>query len=803
MSKERQPLVRSLVISIAIGTVLAASLGVAALVAGIAIYGGNEGSPGGTGELPTLEWVGEQGNEGVAVSGLAGTRSLGETTLRITGLSPEQLSELTMSVTGPAGDAGALSPGFLAPSDSPDEYSFPYGASFPTAPGTLAGEFVVSTPTGSLGASLPVTVTAETPPAGTVPTSVAYSTPERQVNTPTHGRVVVDEVLVGVSFDTPNPDGVALRLASQYGGTVYGSIPATLTYQIRFPTTSVEETLAIERAIRSDLEVESATLNVFSQSNSEVYAPNDREWNHEGDTWSVTPGGRNWFLEDVGVPQVWARSAGRGKGVKIAVVDYGFSIGHEDTAPNTLYVDPDGFDYVNPSWKLTYDDSDFFHGTMVAGTACAAGDNSVGVTGVAFNCDLLVFATDKSIASIENSIAKAVNQEGARIVNTSLGVSGPMCGGDMFQEAFEGYSDWFSRINNSLRVSRQKDFLWVTSAGNDSCDAAGATPGNLAPKSPNIVSVASTGTPDNNAELAEYSNFGDRTVTLSAPGEVYTTYRSDVIGCWGPLRAANTKLKCGDYGTLQGTSFSSPIVAGIAALMLGENPNLSAAQMKVCLSESAKGTGRFVERGVGRVWAPAALAECSPQNAPEIRNTSVDDILNVAYNVPACEKEGTYPVRNGSYANVTQTLDDPITGRPISVWGDFLTVWGMQTPAPGMEGKDAPGASGQPLVALGSLGGSGGEKGVAFVRSHCGAPSSYYDYLVVFSGNEMIASGGLQSLIAQTGDQNTFYGWGRANPISVTIVNGAIEIAATNLRGDYTTSTVQLDGSGRSLERIG
>src|SRR5205085_760750 len=156
---------------------------------------------------------------------------------------------------------------------------------------------------------------------------------------------------------------------------------------------------------------------------------------------------------------------------------------------------------------------------------------------------------------------------GARIINLSLG--GPSTS---------------SSLQSAINYAWSKNIVIVAAAGN----AGNSTPEYPAACS-NVVAVSAT---DSNDALASFSSYGSD-VALSAPGVNITTTTMD-----------------GGYGTVSGTSFSSPIVSGLVALMATINPQLSNAQLVDLLKKNTDDLGAAgydTYFGYGRVNAYKAV----------------------------------------------------------------------------------------------------------------------------------------------------------------------------------------------------
>ena len=212
----------------------------------------------------------------------------------------------------------------------------------------------------------------------------------------------------------------------------------------------------------------------------------------------------------------------------------------------------------------------------MAGAAGALTDNGEGIAGVAGAAPIMpVRVTDSTgratSASLANGIVWAADH-GARVVNLSFS---NVAGNTTIRTAAE-YA-----VNHGALV--------VAAAGN--CGCVDSTPEN-----PYILSVSAT---DENDGVASFSSTGPF-VDLSAPGNnILTTERF------------------GLYGTVSGTSLSSPIVAGVAGLMFAAKPTLTPALVTQLLEETAAGSGGYdPASGYGRVDAYAAVSAAAGYTPP-------------------------------------------------------------------------------------------------------------------------------------------------------------------------------------------
>ncbi|MFM8809266.1 MAG: S8 family serine peptidase, partial [Chthoniobacterales bacterium] len=251
-----------------------------------------------------------------------------------------------------------------------------------------------------------------------------------------------------------------------------------------------------------------------------------------------------WHLPKVSAPSAWDTTTGS-SAVTVAVVDSGVQANHPDLVGRVLA----GYDFVNNDSDPADDNG---HGTAVAGVAAAKGNDGIGVAGAAWNVAILPVKTMNSSGSgsysaIANGITYSADR-GAKIINLSLG-------GTLSS----------STLQNAVSYAWNKGSLLVAAAGNN-----GSSTTVYPAAYPNVVAVSATTSADTLASFSSYGSFVD----LSAPGQDITT---TWIGS--------------SYVTISGTSFSSPLTAGVAALALSRNPALSNAQISSLLTGNTDDLG--------------------------------------------------------------------------------------------------------------------------------------------------------------------------------------------------------------------
>ncbi|MEO6453069.1 MAG: S8 family serine peptidase [Ginsengibacter sp.] len=212
------------------------------------------------------------------------------------------------------------------------------------------------------------------------------------------------------------------------------------------------------------------------------------------------------------------------------------------------------------------------HGTFCSGLIAASRNNGKGGDGIADNVKIMMIRAvpdgDEHDKDIANAIRYAVDN-GAQIISMSFG------------KDFSPEKNW---VDDAVKYAESNNVLIVHAAGNDkeNNDTIDNFPNPVyadgTGRAPNFITVGASGDPTNGGITASFSNYGKKEVDLFAPGvQVYST-----------MPGGN------NYGKLSGTSFSCPIVAGVAALLLEYYPDLSASQLKYVIEKSASPVAEMV-----------------------------------------------------------------------------------------------------------------------------------------------------------------------------------------------------------------
>jgi serine protease len=388
-------------------------------------------------------------------------------------------------------------------------------------------------------------------------------------------------------------------------------------------TVSEAKALAAELAAR-DPSVEYAEPDRIM---TRMFVPNDPLYTNQWSYSDATAGLR--------LPAAWDKSTGAG--INVAVIDTGYRP-HADLSGRIL----PGYDFINNTsiagdgngrdadasdpgdsvvagqcgtGSPAQDEPSSWHGTHVAGTIAAATNNGVGVAGVAFNAkvvparvlgkcggytsdiaDAIIWASGGTVASVP------ANANKARVINLSLGGSGA-CD---------------TTTQNAINSARSRGTVVVVAAGNSNVDASGSSPANCA----GVIAVAALG---KSGGKASYSNHG-AVVDLAAPGG------DSGAGILSTLNAGTATPAADNYAYYMGTSMATPHVAGVAALMLSLNPNLTPDEVEAKLKSTARAFPAACSGcGAGLVDAAAAVnAVAATPATPTQNETGSNDTLATA-----------------------------------------------------------------------------------------------------------------------------------------------------------------------------
>lgn len=412
---------------------------------------------------------------------------------------------------------------------------------------------------------------------------------------------------VQLLFKPKNGQTAALdALLRSRGAETVGSIPQLDVHILRVPAVAADLLL---NALKNHNDVEYAEPDFVAKA---IGTSNDPYFTN----------GSQWHLPKIQAPTAWDTTTGSAA-ITVAVIDTGVAASHPDLAGKIL----SGYDFVANDSDPTDENG---HGTAVSGTISPNTNNGTGVAGVSWATPILpVRVLDASgsgtYSAISNGITYAADR-GARILNLSLGGTSSS-----------------TTLQSAVNYAWNKGCVVIAAAGNN---------GNSTPCYPaactNVVAVSAT---DSNDVRPSWSNFGSY-VDLAAPGvSITTTYTSN------------------SYVSISGTSFSSPITAGVAALMASVNPALTNANLVSLLVSSTDdiGTAGYdVYYGSGRVNASRAVAAAAASITPEPPPPAVDATApTVAITSPA---EGS--TVSATSQNITVNASDNVGVTKVALYVD-------------------------------------------------------------------------------------------------------------------------------------
>ena len=398
----------------------------------------------------------------------------------------------------------------------------------------------------------------------------------------------------------------------------------------------LSRTMSLDEAklLAADLKARDANVEYAEPDRimTALATPSDPSYSQQWDLYEAKGG--------INVQPAWDKSTG--SGINVAVIDTGYRP-HADLAGQILQ----GYDFITntsmandgggrdsdasdpgdwtpagscSSGTPAQDQASGWHGTHVAGTIAARANNGLGVAGIAYNAKIVPARVLGRCGGYTSDIADAIvwasggtvngvpaNANKARVLNLSLGGSGS-CD---------------STTQNAINSARSRGAVVVVAAGNSNVDAAGSSPANCA----GVIAVAAVG---RSGGKASYSNYGN-TVDVAAPGG------DSGAGILSTLNSGTTTPASDSYATYMGTSMAAPHVAGVAALMLSANPNLTPDEVEAKLKSTARAfPATCTGCGSGIIDAAAAVNAALPASgwtacAPEKGTCSFSGTREVRY----------------------------------------------------------------------------------------------------------------------------------------------------------------------------
>ena len=335
------------------------------------------------------------------------------------------------------------------------------------------------------------------------------------------------------------------------------------------------------------------------------------------------------YLNAVAAPAAWTVQPGS-PSVKIAIIDTGVDVNHPDLVGKFA----GSYNAVTGTTDVT----DLIgHGTFVAGVAAAVTNNGLGVSGAGNASSLLAVkvadANGDMFTDVEAAGITWAVDHGANVINISLGSADS----DPTEQAAIAYAQ-----SHGVTV--------VASAGNDG-GAGGANAVSYPAGYPSVISAGATDAAGHKASFSEHGTW----VTVAAPG----------VNIYSTTPTAGSQLFPASYAGGDGTSFSSPLIAGEVALLAAQAPTADVAALRRAVVASAHGYSGL-GLGAGQVDFRAALDHLAPTTAPTITAPLDGDTVNGIVSLTAASSAPAVRFR----------VDGVWLGAPVAVAsGMATTTW--------------------------------------------------------------------------------------------------------------------------------
>ncbi len=575
----------------------------------------------------------------------------------------------------------------------------------------------------------------------TIPT-----TDPENVTTLTTGEEISSELISITVKDNVNREAV-VEIANGVGGTIDGELPDLKAYYIKFPTTKTgNEINTIVDQLRLNTNIETASAVYMHESTESLPATTDIE------RANLLTDDQKWGFKKIKMPEAWQAIRNSGKdlaNITVAVIDTGVGLSHPDLEGN-LILQSNGYtatDFGDGDDNVSYDSFDMwancigrYHGTQVSGII-ASSVNGEGINGVAPTAKIFPLKVSKHREGCTDTMKVKIPDYAVTyavvwaklakvaVINLSLGT-----------EFIGGINDYKQDVEyKAISLALKNNIVVVAGAGNSGKNSSTFFPAAV----DGVISVGATDKDVDDGrwtDSSNSSNYSDDPTALwvAAPGErIYTT---NVIP---------------DYKSVSGTSFATPFVSGLAALLKQLNPSLTnteianiirstADNISVTYPDSSTHTWKRInsENAVNKVLSPPnsnAWTATSTTNAPSATAneyhtavwTGSEMIVWGGYDGSNyVNTGGRYNPTTDSWTATTTTSAPSVRAAHTAVWtGSQMIVWGGEIASGGTTyntgGKYNPSTNSWTTTS-----------------TTTGAPGARFVHTAVWTGSEMIVWGG-------------------------------------------------------------
>ncbi len=365
-----------------------------------------------------------------------------------------------------------------------------------------------------------------------------------------------------------------------------------------------------------------------------------------------------WGIRKINSEYAWDQNIGSSS-IVVANIDTGVDRNHADLKDNMWVntneipdngIDDDANGYIDDyyGWDWVNNDNDPMddhgHGTHTAGTIAGVGNNGNGVVGVNWNSQIMAlkFLNSAGSGSLSDAVLalQYAADMGAKVSSNSWGSAGSN-----------------ELLDDAIQYEHDKGMVVVVAAGNSNADALGYSPASA----DRAITVAAS---DYNDVKASFSNWGQK-IDVTAPGVDILSTKASINNMCTPARG---NIVGTDYCRVSGTSMATPHVAGLAALILAENPDLSNEEVRQIIRAGAVDLGvdgKDRDFGYGRIDANGSISISNLRplapiiTSPESRTVICGDAFEI-----------TGSISGPDFTNYKLEVG---TGRTPSTWDTLAT----------------------------------------------------------------------------------------------------------------------------------